>query len=222
MTTNPAMEDEFPKKRNIRPTEKSNLPIVTLLVLVVLVLAMLYVGYEYISDSSSNSEELTSVVVDSTLEETVGEPITDEPAPIAAKTDEKAEAVKETVKEPAKEEVKKPEKEEKPAISAASVGGEEITHTVQSGETFSSIASRYNLKTATVQGLNSSVSDVKSGITKLKIQVKAVHTVGPGDVLRVVANKYGVTKEAIMKANGKTRDFSERGEKLIIPFPDRK
>ncbi|NIJ54877.1 LysM peptidoglycan-binding domain-containing protein [Dyadobacter arcticus] len=216
------MEDEFPKKRNIRPTEKSNLPIVTLLVLVVLVLAMLYVGYEYISDSSSNSEELTSVVVDSTLEETVGEPITDEPAPIAAKTDEKAEAVKETVKEPAKEEVKKPEKEEKPAISAASVGGEEITHTVQSGETFSSIASRYNLKTATVQGLNSSVSDVKSGITKLKIQVKAVHTVGPGDVLRVVANKYGVTKEAIMKANGKTRDFSERGEKLIIPFPDRK
>lgn len=215
------MEDEFPKKRNIRPTEKSNLPIVTLLVLVVLVLAMLYVGYEYISDSSSNSEELTSVVVDSTLEETVGEPITDEPSPVgSAKEDEKTEPEK--AKEPEKEEVKKPEKEEKPAISAASIGGEEITHTVQSGETFSSIAARYNLKTETLQGLNASVSDVKSGVTKLKVRVKAVHTVGPGDVLRVVAGKYGVTKEAIMKANAKSRDFSERGEKLIIPFPDKK
>ena len=70
--------------------------------------------------------------------------------------------------------------------------------------------------------MNASVSEVKAGVTKLKVQVKAVHTVGPGDVLRVVASKYGVTKEALMKANGKSRDFSERGEKLIIPFPDRK
>ena len=97
-----------------------------------------------------------------------------------------------------------------------------ITHEVKSGETFSSIASRYNLKTETLKGLNSSISDVKAGTTRLKVQVKAVHTVGPGDVLRVVAEKYGVTKSALMKANGKTRDFSERGEKLIIPFPEKK
>ena len=206
------MEDEFPKKRNIRPTEKSNLPVVTLLVLVLLVLAMLYVGYEYISDSSSNSEELTSIVVDSTLdEESVGEPITDEP-----------EAVLESTPVPVKETPKKAEKEAVTAISAATVGGQQITHTVKSGESFSSIASRYNLKTETLKGLNTSSPELKSDVTKLKIQVKAIHTVGAGDVLRVVASKYGVTKEAIMKANGKSRDFSERGEKLIIPFPDRK
>ncbi|WP_353720909.1 LysM peptidoglycan-binding domain-containing protein [Dyadobacter sp. 676] len=209
------MEDEFPKKRNIRPTEKSNLPIVTLLVLVLLVLAMLYVGYEYISDSSSSSEELTSVVVDSTVEETATEPITDEPAP-------SGEPVEETGPEPAKEKTEEPKEAEKPVVSASSIGGEQITHTVQSGETFSSIASRYNLKTETLKSLNPSVSDIKAGVTKLKVQVKAVHTVGPGDVLRVVAGKYGITKEALMKANGKTRDFSERGEKLIIPFPDKK
>jgi len=206
------MEDEFPKKRNIRPTEKSNLPVVTLLVLVLLVLAMLYVGYEYISDSSSNSEELTSIVVDSTLdEESVGEPITDEP-----------EAVLESTPAPVKETPKKAEKEAVTAVSAATVGGQQITHTVKSGESFSSIASRYNLKTETLKGLNTSSPELKSDVTKLKIQVKAIHTVGAGDVLRVVASKYGVTKEAIMKANGKSRDFSERGEKLIIPFPDRK
>ena len=213
------MEDEFAKKRNIRPTEKSNLPVVTLLVLVLLVLAMLYVGYEYISDSSSNSEELTSVVVDSTLSETtVGEPITTEESVTPAET-EKAEPI---TKDPVAEKPVVPAKETKPAVSAASLGGQEITHSVQSGETFSSIASRYNLKTETLQGLNPDVSDVKSGLTKLKVQVQTVHTVGPGDVLRVVAGKYGVTKEALMKANGKSRDFSERGEKLIVPFASRK
>lgn len=211
------MEDEFPKKRNVRPTEKSNLPIVTLLVLVLLVLAMLYVGYEYISDSSSNSEELTSVVVDSTLDEqSVGEPITDEPAEALEVAPDAKTA------EPAKETAKEPVKETTPAISASSLGGEQITHTVKSGESFSSIASRYNLKTETLKGLNASSPELKSDVTKLKIQVQAVHTVGPGDVLRVVASKYGVTKEALMKANGRTRDYSERGEKLIIPFPSKK
>ena len=211
------MEDEFPKKRNIRPVEKSNLPVITLFVLVLLVLAMLYVGYEYISDSPSNADELATVAVDTTMEETgAAEPITDEPVSESVKKTSENEE-----KEPEKEE-KEPEKKSVPAISASSIGGREITHSVKSGESFSTIAARYNLKTETVKGLNSSVSDIKSGVTKLKIQVKAVHTVGPGDVLRVVASKYGVTKEAIMKANGKTKDFTERGEKLVIPFPNKK
>lgn len=201
------MEDEFPKKRNVRPVEKSNLPIITLSVLVLLVLAMLYVGYEYISDSSSNSEELTSVVVDPNPETEVAEPVEEEPQPITSTEKiERTEPVKEKVKE----------------VSASSIGGEQITHSVKSGETFSSIASRYNLKLETLKGLNASVSDVKAGTTKLKVQVKTIHTVGPGDVLRVVAEKHGVTKDAIMKANGKTKDFAERGEKLIIPFPQKK
>ncbi|WP_138481843.1 LysM peptidoglycan-binding domain-containing protein [Dyadobacter bucti] len=210
------MEDELPKKRNIRPTEKSNLPVVTLFVLVLLVLAMLYVGYEYISDGSSNSEELTSVVVvDSTGEEDVPEAISDEPAP----EEEEPSASEKTSEERPTEVVRETTI---PSVSASSIGGQEITHSVQAGETFSSIAARYNLKTETLMGLNSSTPVIKAGITKLKVQVKAVHTVGPGDVLRVVSGKYGVTKEAIMKANGKSRDFAERGEKLIIPFPDRK
>ena len=207
------MEDGFPKKRNVRPVEKSNLPLITLFVLVLLVLAMLYVGYEYISDSSSNSEELTSTVVDTTSsEDPKVEPITES----VAIPEETTPAAK-----PAEKKKEEPEKKEVPAVSATSLGGEQITHDVKGGETFSSIASRYNLKTETLKGLNSSVSEVKGG-SKLKIQVKAVHTVGPGDVLRVVAEKYGITKSALMKANGKTKDFSERGEKLIIPFPEKK
>lgn len=209
------MEEGFPKKRNVRPVEKSNLPLITLFVLVLLVLAMLYVGYEYISDSSSNSEELTSTVVDTTSLDDSKETETIIEAPLPTEN--------ETPKEKKTEEKKsEPAKKEVASVSAASIGGEQITHEVKSGETFSSIASRYNLKTETLKGLNSSISDVKAGTTRLKVQVKAIHTVGPGDVLRVVAEKYGVTKSALMKANGKTRDFSERGEKLIIPFPEKK
>lgn len=209
------MEEGFPKKRNVRPVEKSNLPLITLFVLVLLVLAMLYVGYEYISDSSSNSEELTSTVVDTTSLDDSKETETIIEAPLPTEN--------ETPKEKKTEEKKsEPAKKEVASVSAASIGGEQITHEVKSGETFSSIASRYNLKTETLKGLNSSISDVKAGTTRLKVQVKAIHTVGAGDVLRVVAEKYGVTKSALMKANGKTRDFSERGEKLIIPFPEKK
>lgn len=212
------MEDEFPKKRNIRPVEKSSLPVITLFVLVLLVLAMLYVGYEYISDSPSNADELATVVVDTSAEQiNTAEPITDEPVSESEESvPEKSKTEAEKKPEPEKE------KESVKAISPSSIGGKEITHLVKSGESFSGIASRYNLKTETLKGLNSDTPELKSGVTKLKIQVKAIHTVGPGDVLRVVASKYGVTKEAIMKANGKTKDFTERGEKLVIPFPNRK
>jgi LysM repeat protein len=49
-----------------------------------------------------------------------------------------------------------------------------------------------------------------------------LYTVGPGDVLDVVSKKYGVSKELIMVANGKTADRASRGEKLIIPFAEKK
>lgn len=219
------MEDDSPKKRNIRPTEKSNLPVITLFVLVLLVLAMLYVGYEYISDGSSNSEELTSSVVDTTENKSVAESTTEEDAAEeedivkeTPKPAEKKEEKKEKKEEPKKEE---PKKTEDPKVIASRVGGKEITRTVKSGETFSSLASRYNLTTETLKGLNPSITELKSG-DKLKIRVKAVHTVGPGDILKVVSGKYDVSKEAIMKANGKTKDMASRGEELVIPFPTRR
>ena len=93
---------------------------------------------------------------------------------------------------------------------------------MQSGDTFFGIANRYNLSVETLKALNPQIKDVttdlKSGVTKLNIRVQAVHTVGPGDVLRVVANKYGISKQLLMQANGKSRDYAQRGEKLIVPF----
>lgn len=213
------MEDENPKKRNIRPTEKSNLPVITLFVLVLLVLAMLYVGYEYISDGSSNAEELTSTVMDTTEDKTAVE------SPIEEEASREEDIVK-VVPKPTEKKKEEPKKEEPKKIEdakaiASKIGGREITRTVKSGETFTSLASRYNLTTETLKGLNPSITDLKSG-DKLKIRVKAVHTVGPGDILKVVSGKYNVSKEAIMKANGKTKDLASRGEELVIPFPSKR
>ena len=219
------MEDENPKKRNIRPTEKSNLPVITLFVLVLLVLAMLYVGYEYISDDATNSEELTSAAADTTEEKPVTSDVTeDESEDAVVKVSEKPKTSETKEKEKdKKEEVKKeePKKTEDPKVVASKIGGREITRTVKGGETFSSLASKYNLNTETLKALNPSISELKSG-DKLKIRVKAVHTVGPGDILKVVSGKYSVSKEAIMKANGKSKDLASRGEELVIPFPTRR
>lgn len=102
-------------------------------------------------------------------------------------------------------------------------GGVASKYTVGAGETFYGVASRYNMKINTLKELNPGVSesDIKAGVTKLNVKAMAVHTVGPGDVLRVVAQKYGVSKEAIMRANKKDKDIAQRGEKLIIPFPEK-
>jgi len=216
-----AMEDENPKKRNIRPTEKSNLPVITLFVLVLLVLAMLYVGYEYISDDATNSEELTSAAADTPEEKQVTSDLTeeDESEEAVVNVGEKPKASEKEKKEETKKE--EPKKTEDPKAVASKIGGREITRTVKSGETFSSLASKYNLTTETLKALNPSISELKSG-DKLKIRVKAVHTVGPGDILKVVSGKYSVSKEAIMKANGKSKDMASRGEELVIPFPTKR
>lgn len=113
----------------------------------------------------------------------------------------------------------------KPAVTKPVIkpGGVTSTYTVGTGETFYGVANRYNMKLSTLKSLNPGVSeaDVKAGITKLNVKAMAVHTVGPGDVLRVVAQKYGVSKEALMRANKKDKDIATRGERLVIPYPEK-
>ncbi len=216
--------------RNPQPAEEtSKIPTITLYVLIAVVAALLYAGYQSMKNDASVSEELVSkrpnsvamsndneadaVIVPAPLEETGKDNV--------AKDEKKTvEKPKEIEKEKAKEEPKKEVK--KTIIPAAGVpaGGETISHTVQSGETFFGIANRYHLSKSVLQTLNPGLdpSGIKVGVTKLNVKIQAIHTVGAGDVLRVVAQKYGVSKQALMDANKKTKDITERGEKLIIPL----
>ncbi len=262
------------EERNQRPPEGSKLPVVALGILVFVIAALLYVGYEYASDDTSSTSELTNVKQDPTM---VAHEVSDEPpttptaetkpakkekvpefVPPASVPDEasnsEAGATDETPEKPAKAKPevaekkpeakpkpeaeakptgaavaeKKPEKKPEPAKTETAPatpvkvagGGATVTHTVADGQTFYGIANRYNVKWETLKKLNPEVEDVniKVGVTKLRIPVRAIHTVGPGDILRVVAQKYGVTVEQLMAANGKTKNSATRGEKLVIPY----
>ncbi len=264
---------------NSRPTRTSSLPGITLVVLVGMIAALLYVGYEYVADDTNGSDELTNVALDTTAQQPLsqGEPemlvspeeidTSSQPAPVDlsqatppadapvanAEAEEVAQDNRETTEgkpapdeksvaeKPVTEKPKAETKNEKPvaekpktekdkpketvAIEKPKVrpGGVTSAHVVESGETFYGVANRYNMKLSTLKELNPGVSesDVKAGVTKLNVKAMAVHTVGAGDVLRVVAQKYGVSKEALMRANHKTKDIATRGEKLIIPLPEK-
>lgn len=212
------MEDN----RNPRPVEEtSKLPTITLFVLIAMVVALLFVGWQSMKDDGVNDDDLVSkrpnatsisgqngaepVIIPQALEETGEDNVAKD---VEKKAEKKVEVVKK--EEKVKEE---PQKVEIPK-------GETISHTVQSGETFYGIANRYHISKATLQALNPGISQegIKVGVTKLNVKVQTIHTVGAGDVLRVVAQKYGISKQALMDANKKTKDMSERGEKLIVPL----
>lgn len=271
---------------NPRPTGSSSLPALTLVVLVGLIAALLYVGYDYITDDTNGSDELTSMPLDTLSQQPLAQsdpemlmspeevdtssqpapvdlsqaappadaPVADataedvaednrettagKPGPAEGVTVEKAKAEKPAPKPVAEKPAEKPvvekpkvvvAKTEKPKEEVTVVrpkvkaGGVSSSYTVGAGETFYGVANRYNMKLSTLKELNPGVSetDVKAGVTKLNVKALAVHTVGPGDVLRVVAQKYGISKEALMRANKKSKDMATRGEKLIIPFPEK-
>ena len=208
-------------------------PLIMLGVLLVVVGVLIYIGYDYLKEDApltTASIAETSLDIDQGESDRIAENPPVEKTSTTKTTSEKKPEKKITISEkpdnksgetkPATEKVKPAETAKKEALPA---DGKTITHAVKAGETFSSIARRYNLSTAALKSLNTQIrdeaKDLKSNVTQLKVRVKAVHTVGPGDVLSKVAAQYKVSKSLIMKANGKTRDYASRGETLIIPFP---
>jgi LysM repeat protein len=197
--------------RNPKPeTPNSGLPMAVLLVLVGIICLLLYAGWHLMSDDASKVTDLNqepvvvenmqdSIVVDT--DTTMGLESSSLPAELP-KTDSK-EAVKEN------------KVDDKPV----NITGEKLSHTVKDGETFYGIANKFNVSANTLKKLNPGVeaNGIKVGITKLIVPIQGYHIVGPGDILKVVAKKYDISVEAIMNANGKTKNFAERGEKLIIP-----
>jgi LysM repeat protein len=210
------------ENRNPRPVEESsNLPTITLFVLFAMLAALLFVGWKTMKDDGAKEDELVSKRPNSiAMSGQNGADAVVIPPPIE-ETGEDNVAKDEKKKEEKKVEPKKVESEKKTEERKVEIPkGETISHTVQNGETFFGVANRYHISKATLQALNPDVAPdgIKVGVTKLSVKIQTIHTVGPGDVLRVVAQKYGISKQALMDANKKTKDMSERGEKLIIPL----
>ncbi len=226
----PSNSPEMAKRTPARK-KGPDLALITLGALALIVLVMFISGAKYLSDEPVENSELVSGTMDATAvgeeqEPEVAEAVTaSNPEPAGEKptarpaTPEK----KPAPATPAKSAVTTPDKStDRPATTATTGKGTTISHTVRAGETFSSIARRYNLTNQTLKKLNPAIknegTDLKSDVTKLQVRVQTIHTVGPGDILSKVSTKYNVSKELIMAANGKTADRTTRGESLIIPF----
>ena len=197
----------------MKENNSANLPLITLIVLLATVVALLFVGYEHFLGPETSSltkaqtielkEELpveniasTMVISDSTDSDTATVSPDQESIDLAQQKKE-AEAEKvpeETVEEPT---------------------GKSYSYQAESGETAESIAKNFGITVEQLKAMNP--SGIKAG-SKVKVKIQAVHIVGKGDVLRVVAEKYHVSKKALMEANHKKEDVTMRGEELVIPL----
>ncbi len=206
-----------------KETSTHRLPYITLLVLGAIIVILMYIGYDSFFGSAKN--ELTKA--DKLKNE---ELINDELPDVALSSIEvqkdaavEGESSADSTANASKEleaQKKEAEAEKIPEENVKLPDGKNHSYTVEKGETFLGIANRFGLKFDQLKTMNPGVdpAGLKVGVTKLNVKVKAIHTVGPGDVLRVVAEKYHVSKESIMKVNHKDQDITLRGEQLIIPL----
>ena len=110
---------------------------------------------------------------------------------------------------------KEAEAEKVPEVAVEEPAGKSFTYQADAGESAETIAKHFGLTVDQLKALNP--SGVKGG-SKVKVKVQAIHIVGKGDVLRVVAEKYHISKKALMDANHKKEDVTMRGEELVIPL----
>ena len=201
--------------------ESSKLPVITLGILLLTLAGLIAVGFEHFvspdKDELIKAEkfvepeeevlpEATQVVIDSTQD------------PADSLIVPKDSLISKSEEEQLAEQKKEAEAEVVPEVAAPA--GKSHAITVEKGETFSAVARKFGLKVDQLKALNPGVNPdgIKSGVTKLNVKIQAIHTVGPGDIMRKVAEKYGVSKQAIMDANHKKDNITLRGEVLIIPL----
>jgi LysM repeat protein len=201
--------------------ENSKLPMITLGILLLTLVGLIAIGFEHFvspdKDELIRAEkfvepeedvlaESVQVVIDSTVD--AADSLIVPKDSLIGKSEEEELA----------EQKKEAEAEVVPEVATPS--GKSHAVTVEKGETFSAVARKFGLKIDQLKALNPGVNPdgIKSGSTKLNVKIQAIHTVGPGDIMRKVAEKYGVSKQAIMDANHKKDDITLRGEVLIIPL----
>jgi len=196
----------------MKESESSNLPLVTLFVLIGTVVALLFVGYEhFLGPETSSLAKAEKVQVDDDelpMEDIVSSTvIRDTTSSDTASVDQEAVDLDQQKKEAEAEKV--------PEVAVEEPAGKSFTYQADAGESAETIAKHFGLTVDQLKALNP--SGVKGG-SKVKVKVQAIHIVGKVDVLRVVAEKYHISKKALMDANHKKEDVTMRGEELVIPL----
>jgi LysM repeat protein len=205
----------------LKESSSSNLPLITLFVLLITLVGLVFVGYEHFL-GPENTELAKAEKLELAEDEVLMEPpvsiITDSTSTVSSVDSsqekdsvQKAELALEAQKQEA-------EAQKIPEEKVAEPSGKAYSYAADKGESLNGVAKRFGLTVDQLKSMNPSISDGFKGGAKVNVKIKAIHTVGPGDVLRVVAEKYKVSKKSIMDANHKSEDVTLRGETLVIPI----
>ncbi|RRB04461.1 LysM peptidoglycan-binding domain-containing protein [Larkinella rosea] len=202
-------------KRNPRPTEGSSLPTITLAVLVLTILALLYVGYEYVADDVKGSSELTNVALDTTVQKPVELPLEPElAAPIEIDTSSRNAPVDMSQNTPVpleegKEEEKKPapalDSEERPAVGKPAEKPVAETRTEKPQEE----------KPVAEKPKEEKPKEEKKETPKVSVPaggVSLTHTVKPGETIYSVATKYNLSINTLKALNPDLKDNSVKAD----------
>lgn len=120
-----------------------------------------------------------------------------------------------------------------PAVSPPADSGEWVLYTIQWGDTLYSLAARYGTTVEAIMALNPSLTSPDQIQAGMQVKIpKGAGGIAPtareeleyivqaGDDLGLIASKFGVTVEDIVRANGLTNpNFIYVGQKLVIPAP---
>jgi LysM repeat protein len=204
----------------LKESSNSNLPLITLFVLLITLVGLVVVGYEHFLGPENTELAKAEKLVIAEDEELMEPPvsiITDSTSTVSSVDSsqgrdsvQKAELALEAQKQEA-------EAQKIPEEKVAEPSGKAYSYAAEKGESLNGVAKRFGLTVDQLKSMNPSISDGFKGGAKVNVKIKAIHTVGPGDVLRVVAEKYKVSKKSIMDANYKSEDVTLRGEQLVIP-----
>ena len=204
----------------LKESSSSNLPLITLFVLLITLVGLVFVGYEHFL-GPENTELAKAEKLELAEDEELMEP------PVSIITDSTS-TVSSIDSSQGKDSVQKAElalEVQKQEVQAQKIPEEKVTepsgkaysYAAEKGESLNGVAKRFGLTVDQLKSMNPSISDGFKAGAKVNVKIKAIHTVGPGDVLRVVAEKYKVSKKSIMDANHKSEDVTLRGEQLVIP-----
>jgi LysM repeat protein len=204
----------------LKESSSSNLPLITLFVLLITLVGLVFVGYEHFlgpkNTELAKAEKLV-LAEDEVLMEPPVSIVTDSTSTVfsidSVRAQDSAQKA-ELALEAQKQEV---EAQKIPEEKVAEPIGKPYVYVAEKGESLNGVANRFGLTVDQLKSMNPSISNGFKGGAKINVKIKTIHTVGPGDVLRVVAEKYNVSKKSIMDANHKSEDVTLRGEALVIP-----
>lgn len=186
-------------KRNPRPAESSSLPTITLAVLVLTILALLYIGYEYVADDTRGSEELTSVALDTTVQKPAELPIEPElAAPIEIDTSSRNAPVDLSQSAPA------PIEEEQEVPKKPALDSEERPATGESAATKPVVENREEKPAREEKAVEEKPKEEKKETAKVNVPaggVSVTHTVKPGETIYSVATKYNLSVNTLKAMN---------------------